>query len=140
VTRTPWPATNRPRDGQRRVTRLLVTKTAYGLLLLAAAPLAPGRVARQRIDRRVRVVAGAVGARNLLEAAIIRRRPVPTTIAAAVAVDATHAASMVIVALARPGRRPLAAAGAAAAGAFAAAALATLRSATTGAETTTERV
>lgn len=118
MTQTLWP----------KARRLLVAKVTYGLLLLAAAPLAPGHLAGGRIDRRARVVAGAVGARNLLEAAIIHRRPVPATFAGAAAIDATHAASMVIVAFARPDRRRLATASAVAAGALAGAALAALRS------------
>jgi hypothetical protein len=127
LTQTLWSERSQRRQEQRRVTRLLVAKMAYGLLLLAAAPLAPRQLARHRVDRRARVVACAVGARNVLEAAIIHRRAVPGTIAAVAAIDATHAASMIMVAFARPGRRPLATASAATAGALAGAALAALR-------------
>jgi hypothetical protein len=108
--------------------RLLVGKAVYGVMLLAAAPLAATRAARGRVDGRTGIVAGAVGARNLVEAAVVWRHPRPATYIAAAAVDATHAASMVVVAIARPRRWRLATATAAMAGLFAGSALAALRS------------
>lgn len=55
--------------------RLLVAKVVYGLALLVAATIIPSRFARGGLDRRARLVAGAVGARNLVEAAILGKRP-----------------------------------------------------------------
>ena len=119
--------TIRRREPRAALNRLLIVKAAYGMLLLGAAKRAPGRVARG-VDLPARVVAGAVGARNLVEAVIVRRRPTPAVIGVVAAVDATHAASMLIVAAARPDRRRLATASAVAAGVLAGAAVVALRS------------
>ncbi len=102
--RAPTERGERPRS----LNRLLVAKLVYGMVLLAAAPLVPGRVGRDQIDRRARVGAAAVGARNLVEVAIICKRPTATAITVTAAIDITHAVSMLILAVARPSRLRLA--------------------------------
>ncbi len=98
---------------------LIVIRVAWGAALL----LAPGRVLRalphQQIDRRARVFARVLGARDVAQAALIARRPTRGWILAGVAVDATHATTMVALALLRPGRRKLALANLMTASAFA---------------------
>jgi hypothetical protein len=69
-------------------------RALYGAALL----LAPRRALGMRggaVDTRVRAFALVLGARNLLEAAILHRHPRRGWALAGAAVDAAHAASMV---------------------------------------------
>lgn len=92
-----------------------------GLHVCVAAPLliAPGRLLgdlpHQRVDRAARGFARVLGARHLVEAAVLARRHTHDWILAGAAVDATHAVSMVLLAWLRPARRELALASAASA-------------------------
>jgi hypothetical protein len=85
--------------------------------------LAPRRtlgVAGGAVDRRLRVFALALGARNLAEAAILRRHPERGWALGGAAVDAAHATSMVVLAMLDRRRRRVALISALIAGAFAA--------------------
>jgi hypothetical protein len=119
----------RTRQRHCLVGRLLVAKVVYGVALVATVTLVPRRSAAAGLDHHARIVAGAIGARSLVEATIIGKRPTPTTVTAVAAIDTMHAASMLAVAITRPNRHRLAAGSAVAAGLFAAA-TAALRSAT----------
>lgn len=103
--------------------RLTLVRAAWGAALL----LAPGRVLsalpHQQIDRSACAFARVLGARNLAQAAVIARRPTRGWILAGAAVDATHATTMVALALLKPDRRKLALTNIATAGAFASAGL-----------------
>ncbi|MGI8903362.1 MAG: hypothetical protein ACR2IP_06850 [Solirubrobacteraceae bacterium] len=98
--------------------RLTLVRAAWGAALL----LAPGTVLRaaphQQIDHPARTVARVLGARDLAQAAVISRRPTRTWILAGTGVDATHATTMVALALLKPNRRTLALSSAATASAF----------------------
>jgi hypothetical protein len=94
-------------------------RVAYGSVLLLAPHVIAGALPHEQVDGRVVAFARLLGARHLLEAAIIGRRNRPAWILAGSAVDATHAATMIGLAVARPNRRPLALANAIAAGAIA---------------------
>jgi hypothetical protein len=88
---------------QRRRRRLALLRAGYGLVLLGVPRLLPGR------SRALRLAAGALGVRQLTEAALTARGTHPRRLHVAAALDATHAASMVVLALLRPDRRMLAA-------------------------------
>ncbi len=85
-----------------------------GLHLCVGAPLliAPGtllgNLPNERVDRRARGLARVLGARHLAEAAILAARHTHDWIRAGAAVDATHAASMLLLAWLRPAQRELA--------------------------------
>jgi hypothetical protein len=95
--------------------------------------LAPERVLRGipglECDSRALLFARALGARHLLEGLVLRRHPSREWILAGALVDATHAATMLALAVARPRRRAGALASAATACAFAAAGTNVARSA-----------
>lgn len=104
---------------------LTAIRAGWGAALL----IAPGAVLRdlphQRIDRPARAFARVLGARQLAQAALAGRRRGRASsrgwILTGAAVDATHAATMLALALLRPDRRKLALANVALASAFAAA-------------------
>src|SRR6202044_1298581 len=77
---------------------LSALRAVYGTGLL----LAPGRIlralARMPLDRRTVAVARVLGARQLVQAALVGRSPTSGRLLAGAAVDAVHAASMVAVA------------------------------------------
>ena len=98
---------------------LTAIRTCWGAALLIAPGAVLGALPHQQIDRPARVFARLLGARNVAQAALIARRPTQRWIPAGVAVDATHAATMVALALLRPDRRKLALANVATASAFA---------------------
>ena len=80
----------------------------YGtaLLILPGAVLA--RLTGAPVDPRTVVVARVLGARELAQAELPRRHPTPGVLWAGAGVDLLHAASMVGLAAADPGRRRLA--------------------------------
>jgi hypothetical protein len=101
----------------RPLTRLRV---AYGAVLVLTPRLLTRALPHQQIDARAIAFARALGLRHLLEAAIVGRRLGPRWTLVGAAVDATHSATMVGLAVARPSWRPLALASACAASAIAA--------------------
>lgn len=82
---------------------LLVIRTAYGAVLLLAPSGALAALTRSQIDRRALRLARILGARELVQAAVIERNPTRGRQLAGAGVDALHAASM--LALARIDRR-----------------------------------
>ena len=84
---------------------LPAARAGYGVaLVLAPGPvvcLATGRFP----GRRARRVARVLGARHLIQATISSLAPLPGVLAAGAAVDAVHAASMVVLATADRGSR-----------------------------------
>lgn len=118
----------RLRPGRARSFRLLIgARILWGTALLIAPEAVLGALPHQRIDRRARAFAGLLGARHLLEATVTGRRHTRGWILAGATVDATHAASMVILAGLRPDRRVLALTNAATATTLAAGGLAEAR-------------
>lgn len=81
------------------------------------------RVAKAPVDRRVIHVARFLGTRELLQALVTACHPTRRTLRLGAAVDALHAASMVIAASARVGPRRLTVASAGVASVFSAAGL-----------------
>lgn len=100
---------------------LIVARALWGTALLIAPGAVLNNVPHQRIDRPARAFARVLGARDLTQAAITTRRHTRGWIQAGAAVDATHAATMVVLARLRPDRRKLALSNAFAAGILAAA-------------------
>lgn len=94
-------------------------RVAYGSLLLAAPRTLTRALPTQRLDSRAVAFARLLGARQLVEAAILGRTRSPVWLLAGAAVDATHSATMLAFAVARPNRRSLAIANAIAAAAIA---------------------
>jgi hypothetical protein len=87
---------------------LLGTRASYGVALVVA-PGASIRLATGRSPgRRTRRVAQVLGARHLVQAALSALAPQPSVFAAAAAVDALHAASMLLLAVADRGARRVA--------------------------------
>ena len=89
----------------RPLTRLRV---AYGAVLVLTPRLLTRALPHQQIDARAIAFARVLGLRHLFEAAIVGRRPGPRWTLVGAAVDATHSATMVGFAVARPSWRPLA--------------------------------
>jgi hypothetical protein len=100
----------------RLLTRVRVT---YGTLLLLRPRLLTKAIPMSNIDGPVIAFARLLGARHLLEAAVLSRRRAPVWTLAGAAVDATHATTMVVLAVRRPIRRSLAIANALAAASLA---------------------
>jgi hypothetical protein len=88
-------------------------------LLLCTRPLLQS-LAREPVDRRVINVARILAMRQLLQGLATARRPTRRTLQVGAAVDALHAATMVMSATATVGPRRLTIANAAMAGGFAA--------------------
>jgi len=88
-----------------------------GLLVAPSAGLA--KLLRQPLDRPALVFTRLLGARHLAQAVLMTRRHTRNWILAGAAVDASHAATMAILAGLRPGRRALALTNAACATMFA---------------------
>ena len=107
-------------DGPARlVRRTECVRLLWGSALL----LAPGALLREwsdaLVDRRARVFARVLGARQIAQALALSRRGGRGWLAAGAAVDATHAATMVVLAVVDPQRRALARANAVTATSFA---------------------
>ncbi len=99
------PASTRPPAAVRL---LIALHVCLGIPLLIAPGMVVGALPHQRIDRPVRVFARILGARHLLEAAVLARRHTHEWILAGAAVDATHALTMVLLACLCPARSELA--------------------------------
>lgn len=110
------------------MSRLTLVRAAWGAALLLAPDRVLSALPHQQLDRPTRVFARVLGARELAQAAIIARRPTRGWILAGTAVDATHASTMVALALFEPDRRKLAVTNVATATAFAVAGLHQARS------------
>jgi hypothetical protein len=85
--------------------RLEAARAVYGAGLLLAPPRALGALSRSSLDPASVRVARVLGARHLLQAAVLSVRSEAGWRLAGAAVDAAHAASM--LALARWSRRPV---------------------------------
>jgi hypothetical protein len=96
----------------------------WGTALLVAPEAVLSQLPHQQIDRPARNFARLLGTRHLVQAAITTRYPTPRSILAGAAIDATHAATMAILAAIRPDRRELALTNAAIATALSAAGVA----------------
>jgi hypothetical protein len=105
----------------RSLRLLLGVRLLWGTALLVAPEAVLSHLPHQRIDRPARTFARLLGTRHLVQAAITTRCPTPRSILAGAAIDATHAATMAILAAIRPDRRDLALTNAATATALAAA-------------------
>jgi hypothetical protein len=87
---------------------LIALRACLGATLLAAPRVLLGDLPHQRIDRTACVFARMLGARHLLEAAVLARRHTHGWLLLGAAVDATHSLSMLALARLRPDRRELA--------------------------------
>jgi hypothetical protein len=80
------------------INHLVVARTLYGLGLLLTPASTLSALARSPLDRPAVAVARALGARQLVQAALLRRYPTAPCLLAGAAVDAAHAASMLALA------------------------------------------
>jgi hypothetical protein len=114
----------------RHTTALCAVRGLWGLaLLLAPDPLASA-VGGVSCDRRLRAIIRVLGAREVTQAYAISLRPRRSVLLAGAAVDATHGASMILLAVREARLRRLAAASATAAMLFGAATAREARQAT----------
>lgn len=81
---------------------------AYGTALLVLPGRVLARLTSAPVDRRAAGVARVLGARELAQAELTRRRPTRAVLLLGAGVDALHAASMVGLAATDRGRRSLA--------------------------------
>ena len=98
---------------------LTAVRAGWGAVLVLCPAAVTGAVSGGPVDHRTVVAARVLGARHLLEAAVVTYRPVPVVTAVGASVDAAHALTMGALAVADPGRRRLAATTAVAAAGFA---------------------
>ena len=92
----------RDRDPATRVTALIAVRTMAGATLLFAPRRVLGVLPGHRSDPATRTAARLIGARNLIEAGLLWRRPTRRRILIGVGIDVTHSATMVALAVARP--------------------------------------
>jgi hypothetical protein len=107
---------NRPPPRLRLIDRV---RLLWGFALLLAPGALLGEWPDARVDRRARVFARLLGTRQLAQALVLSKRGGPGWIAAGAAVDTTHAATMVALAVVDRRRRALASANALTATTFA---------------------
>ena len=100
---------------------LIGVRFAAGMVLLVCPGRALGDLPHRRIDGAARAFARVLGARHIVEAVVLWRRPTHRWIEIGAAVDGIHAVTMVVLAVVDPEERRLAAANAVTAGALAAA-------------------
>ena len=97
-------------DDHPSIDRAQLACAAYGLVLLVApGPILrtlPGR--HRGADRRALLATRALGARHLIQATALIQRPSRRWMLAGACIDATHAGTMLALAVARPNRRALA--------------------------------
>lgn len=103
-------------------------QTLLGGALLLAPRFVLASVGHERIDRPAVAFARVLGARHLLQVAVMGRRPARGRTLAGAAVDAIHASTMAGLAVARADRRRFALANAAVASALAVAGVREARS------------
>ncbi|HEX4658889.1 MAG TPA: hypothetical protein VH307_15995 [Streptosporangiaceae bacterium] len=87
---------------------LLATRASYGVALVTAPGAVIHRATGRSPARRTRQVARLLGARHLIQAAVSAFAPMPEVLAAGAAVDALHAGSMIMLAIADRGARRVA--------------------------------
>ncbi len=87
---------------------LVALRVLWGTVLLIAPEVVLRDLPHQRLGRGARVFARVLGARHLIQAAITGREGTRRWVLAGAAVDATHAATMAVLAALRPDRRKLA--------------------------------
>jgi hypothetical protein len=110
-------------DRRHTVSGLAAIRAAWGTALLLAPDAVLRAVARERCDARTRRVTRVLGGRELVQGMVAARHRSRSSILAGAAVDATHAATMVALALSRPVYRRPATASALTAASFALAGL-----------------
>ena len=87
----------------------LLASAVYGSALLTApAPILRALSRRRAADRRALLAARALGARHLAQAVTLMQHPSPGWMLVGAGIDATHAATMLALAIARPNRQTLA--------------------------------
>ncbi len=106
---------------------LSALRCAYGVTLIAAPPSSLSKLSRAPIDRRTALVARVLGARELLQAALVARHPSRNAQLASAGVDGLHAATMFALAALDHSRRTVALQSGATATALAVASLAAAR-------------
>jgi hypothetical protein len=87
---------------------LVGLRVVAGAALLIAPGAVLGDLPHQRIDGAARAFARILGARHLVEAAVLWRDHTHRWVLLGAGVDATHAATMLALAVARPDERRLA--------------------------------
>lgn len=107
--------------------KLTAIRAAWGTALLLAPDAVLCSLGHGRIDPRARRVTQVLGGRELLQGLIACRHRSRSSILSGAAVDATHAATMLALAIRRPACRRQAAASALTAATFATAGLRTGR-------------
>jgi hypothetical protein len=88
--------------------RLFALRCLYGAVLLLAPTRALAGLTRAPVDRRATTVARVLGARELVQAELVRRHPGRAAQLASAGVDGLHAATMFALAAADRDRRRLA--------------------------------
>jgi hypothetical protein len=101
------------------VIKLCVIRAAWGTALLLAPDAVLRCIGHEPVDPRARRVTQILGGRELVQALIASRHRSRASILSGAAVDATHAATMLALAIGRPAHRRQAAASALAAASFA---------------------
>lgn len=112
---------------RRHSVPLIAVRVLWGTALLTAPEAVLRDLPHQRIDRPARTFARVLGVRHLIQAALTSRGATPGCVQAGAAVDATHAATMAVLAGLRPDRRKLALTNVATASALAVAGLVSSR-------------
>ncbi len=87
---------------------LVGLRAVAGAVLLVAPGQVLGDLPHRRIDGGTRAFVRVLGARHLAEAAVLWRHDTHRWVLAGAAVDATHAATMLVLAAIRPNDRRLA--------------------------------
>ncbi|MGO9820573.1 MAG: hypothetical protein ACLPTJ_07975 [Solirubrobacteraceae bacterium] len=87
---------------------LFALRSLYGAVLLLAPARALATLTRAPVDRPAANVARVLGARELVQAELVRRHPGRAAQLASAGVDGLHAATMFALAAANGGRRRLA--------------------------------
>lgn len=88
---------------------LTAVRAGWGAVLVLCPAAVAGAAAGGPVDGRAVTATRILGARHLLEAAIVAHHPMPAVTAAVASVDAVHAFTMSALAIADPQRRRLAA-------------------------------
>jgi hypothetical protein len=92
-------------EGPSRTPVVLPALRACWALVLLISPAYGLGLGRRSLRRSERLLARGLGARELLQAALLSTRPRSRWVLAGAAVDCTHALSMLALALVRPGWR-----------------------------------
>ncbi len=98
------PSNGRWSGSSKEVPATTAFRALYGSILLLAPGLLPS-LDHSRASRRELTLARLLGARHLVQAAMIARKPSRSHLVIGVLVDTAHAGSMVTLAVITPGRR-----------------------------------